>query len=114
MLVFRQLSTISHLIEVPCGKKTSDGDIVNILYVAMVAGLTALGFALILVVNLLRQDKGDEKIQFIGKAIQEGAMAFLSREYRFLAIFVAVIATFISISILRPFAISINEIFDQE
>jgi K(+)-stimulated pyrophosphate-energized sodium pump len=50
--------------------------------------VVALGFALILALNVLRQDKGDETIQFIGRAIQEGAMAFLSREYRFLAMFV--------------------------
>lgn len=71
----------------------------NILYVAMVAGLTALGFALILVVKLLREDKGDEKIQFIGKAIQEGAMAFLGREYRFLAVFITAIVVILAVFI---------------
>ena len=59
-----------------------------ILYIALAAGVVALGFAAILTVNILRQDRGDETIQFIGRAIQEGAMAFLSREYRVLAIFV--------------------------
>ncbi len=51
-----------------------------------------LVFALLLTLNILRQDKGSEEIQFIGKAIQEGAMAFLSREYRLLAIFVGIMA----------------------
>ena len=60
----------------------------TILYIAIAAGAVALGFALALAINIMRQDKGDETIQFIGRAIQEGAMAFLSREYRFLAIFV--------------------------
>ena len=52
-----------------------------------------------LALNVLRQDKGSEAIQFIGRAIQQGAMAFLAREYRMLAIFVllmfAVLALFI-------------------
>ena len=37
-----------------------------------------------------------DRIRFIGKAIQEGAMAFLSREYRLLAIFVVVMAVILA------------------
>ena len=44
-----------------------------------------------LALNILREDKGNETVQFIGRAIQEGAMAFLSREYRLLAIFVVIV-----------------------
>ena len=75
----------------------------TILYIAWAAGLVGLGFALILTINLLRQDKGDETIQFIGRAIQEGATAFLAREYRFLAVFivamVVVLAVFIDFDV---------------
>ena len=71
----------------------------TILYIAIAAGLAALAFASVLALNVLRQDKGSEAIQFIGRAIQQGAMAFLAREYRMLAIFVllmfAVLALFI-------------------
>ena len=71
----------------------------TILYIAIAAGLAALAFASALALNVLRQDKGSEAIQFIGRAIQQGAMAFLAREYRMLAIFVllmfAVLALFI-------------------
>ena len=62
----------------------------TIIYIAIAAGIVGLGFAFLLTLNILRQDRGDETVQFIGRAIQEGAMAFLSREYRFLAIFVVV------------------------
>ena len=58
---------------------------------AFAAAAIGLVFALLLALNILRQDKGNETIQFIGRAIQEGAMAFLSREYRLLAIFVVII-----------------------
>ena len=64
---------------------------VTIIYIAIAAGLVGLGFAFLLTLNILRQDKGNETVQFIGKAIQDGAMAFLSREYRFLAIFVVAV-----------------------
>ena len=72
---------------------------VVILYIAIAAGVVALSFASAVTVNILRQDRGSEAIQFIGRAIQDGAMAFLSREYRLLALFVlvmfAVLALFI-------------------
>ena len=62
-----------------------------VLYIAVASGVVGLGFALILTLNIMRQDRGDETVQSIGRAIQDGAMAFLSREYTFLAIFVVVV-----------------------
>ena len=62
-----------------------------IFILAFAAAAIGLVFALLLALNILRQDKGNETIQFIGRAIQEGAMAFLSREYRLLAVFVVII-----------------------
>ena len=64
---------------------------VTIFIVAFAAAAIGLVFALLLALNILKQDKGSETVQFIGRAIQEGAMAFLSREYRLLAIFVVII-----------------------
>ena len=76
----------------------------TILYFAIAAGLAALAFALALTMRVLREDAGDEKIRQIGQAIQEGAMAFLSREYRLIAIFViamfVVLAVFIDYDVL--------------
>ena len=62
-----------------------------ILYLAIAAGVVALVFALLLTLNILRQDEGDETVRFIGKAIQEGARAFLTREYTVLAVFVVIV-----------------------
>ncbi len=62
-----------------------------ILYLAIASGVVALVFALLLTLNILRQDEGDETVQFIGKAIQEGARAFLTREYTVLAVFVVIV-----------------------
>jgi K(+)-stimulated pyrophosphate-energized sodium pump len=41
---------------------------------------------------VMRQDEGSERMREISSAIKEGAMAFLSREYRILIIFVVLIA----------------------
>ena len=53
----------------------------TIIYLAIAAALVGLGFASILTANILRQDRGNETVQFIGRAIQQGSMAFLTREY---------------------------------
>jgi len=72
---------------------------VIVLYISIAAAVVALGFALILTLRLLREDEGNETIQFIGKAIQDGAMAFLSREYRILGLFVIIIFVLLAIFI---------------
>ena len=64
----------------------------EIIYIALAAAVVGLAFALVLTLWILRQDQGSERVQYIGRAIQEGAMAFLSLEYRLLAVFVVVIA----------------------
>ena len=63
----------------------------EIIILAIIAGVVALAFGGVLTVNLLRQDEGDDTVRFIGRAIREGAMAFLSREYTFLSMFVVAI-----------------------
>ena len=71
----------------------------TIIYIAIAAGAAALLFALALTINILRQDPGSDAIQFIGRAIQEGAMAFLAREYRLLAVFVVVVVVILAVFI---------------
>ncbi len=59
---------------------------------APVAGILALLFAVLLRSRVASSDPGSKEMQEIGNAIHEGAMAFLSREYRYLAVFVVVVA----------------------
>ncbi|MDR0445662.1 MAG: sodium/proton-translocating pyrophosphatase, partial [Oscillospiraceae bacterium] len=56
------------------------------------AGVLALLFALFLVKRINAVQPGTEKMKEIAAAINEGAMAFLGRQYRVLAIFVALLA----------------------
>jgi len=76
----------------------------NIIYLAIGAGVFALAYAVLLTMRIIKSDPGSEQVQAIGEAIQEGAMAFLSREYRLLAIFVVVmfivLAVFIDFDVL--------------
>ena len=71
----------------------------GILILAIVSGVVALGFAVILTMRILKADEGSEEVRFIGNAIREGANAFLSREYRMLAIFVVVVFVILTLFI---------------
>lgn len=52
----------------------------NLLYAALGSGLVALLFAWWKTQWIHRQDPGTERMQEIGAAVHEGAMAFLRRE----------------------------------
>ncbi len=64
---------------------------------SLVVGVLALLFAGYLARGVIAQDPGSEKMQAISKAIEEGAMAFLRREYRVLAVFVVVVAVVLAL-----------------
>ena len=60
-------------------------------YMIPLTGLLALVYALIKSSWVNKQDPGNEKMIEIGTAVREGAMAFLSREYKVLAVFVVAV-----------------------
>lgn len=62
----------------------------NIIFVPIALAIVGLIFMLIKMAWVKKQNPGNEKMQTISKSIKEGAMAFLSAEYRLLAIFVVV------------------------
>src|SRR5688572_15589460 len=80
----------------------------ELLYLALGAGVLALLFALVTTRRVLREDAGTEAMQAIAALIQAGAAAFLRREYAFLAVFVAavtlIIAVFVDADITGKFA----------
>lgn len=61
---------------------------ITYLYLAPIIGIVALLFAFYKASTINKIDVGNEKMKEISTYIQEGAMAFLSREYKSLAIFV--------------------------
>ena len=62
------------------------------LWLIFGVSLIALVFAWILVREVLAAPEGTEKMKEIARAIQEGARAYLNRQYRTLAIFLAALA----------------------
>ena len=64
-------------------------------YLAMIAALAALGLAAYFRSVVYRSSQGSPVMREIAAAIQEGAMAFLRREYRSVAIFVAIMCVVI-------------------
>jgi K(+)-stimulated pyrophosphate-energized sodium pump len=56
-----------------------------------VLAIAALVFAYLLVKEVLRADEGTPKMQEIAKAVQEGAAAYLNRQFRTLAVFAVVV-----------------------
>ncbi len=66
-------------------------DMNSAVTVAVVAGVIGLLFALYQRSFVLSQDEGSERMKQIAAAIQRGAQAFLSREYRAVAILVLIV-----------------------
>jgi K(+)-stimulated pyrophosphate-energized sodium pump len=61
------------------------------LYVILAISVLALAYAYLLVKGVLAKDEGSEKMREISLAIREGANAYLTRQFRTLAIFVALL-----------------------
>ena len=65
----------------------------NLSYVYVILGisLAALAIAYALRAQVLAQDEGTAKMQEIAAAVQEGAAAYLSRQFKTLSVFVAIV-----------------------
>jgi K(+)-stimulated pyrophosphate-energized sodium pump len=61
------------------------------LWVIVAISLVALGYAWMLVKGVLAKDEGTDKMKEISLAIREGANAYLTRQFKTLAIFVVVL-----------------------
>ena len=71
----------------------------NTALYAVAGGLAAVLFAILLIVLVLRMPPGNARMQEIAAAIQEGASAYLNRQYTVIAIIGVVIAIVIGIFI---------------
>ncbi len=69
------------------------------LLLALGAGVAGLAWAGLTAAGVLRRSPGSERLQEISRLIQEGAMAFLRREYTILAGFVAFMAVVLAVII---------------
>jgi K(+)-stimulated pyrophosphate-energized sodium pump len=67
----------------------------------VVVGVSALSLVVVVIFAklVLAADPGNEKMQEISRAIQEGARAFIRREYGYVAIFIAIMVVLISVAL---------------
>ncbi len=73
------------------------------LLVSGIVSLISLGFVGFLIRYVLSKPQGSQKMADISKLIQEGARAFLSREYKYVAVFVVVIAALlVGVGVVKP------------
>ena len=62
----------------------------NLIFIPLGLAILGLVFMLIKMAWVKKQSAGNERMQSISKSIKEGALAFLSAEYKLLAIFVVI------------------------
>ena len=75
------------------------------LYITLAAGVVGIVSGLILARGVLAADQGGEKMKEIAKAIQEGAEAFLARQFKTILIIIvplAVLIFFTATKVVRP------------
>lgn len=71
----------------------------ELVWLAPIAAVAALVFALILASGVKKQSPGDDRMKEISSAIKEGAQAFLKAEYKILVLFVLVLFVVIGLGI---------------
>ena len=81
------------------------GDLSSI-WAGLVSGIVGLAFVGYLANRILKKDPGNEKMVAISKSIQDGAMAFLAREYKSIGIFVLILAAVIFFGVTKKTAVA--------
>jgi K(+)-stimulated pyrophosphate-energized sodium pump len=75
------------------------------LYICLVAGIVGIVAGLLLARNVLAFDQGTAKMKEIAQAVQEGAQAFLGRQFRAIVLIIiplAVLIFFTATKVVRP------------
>ncbi|MHC1623914.1 MAG: sodium/proton-translocating pyrophosphatase, partial [Candidatus Methanospirareceae archaeon] len=75
----------------------------DLLWLAPIAGLVSLVFAAVFAIYTLKQDSGSDKMRAISGAIQEGASAYLNRQYRTIAVVAVIVALILLVALANGF-----------
>ena len=90
------------------GSLDLSGAILSYVVIVAVIALVALGFAVALRQSVLAAPQGTEKMQSIAAAVQEGASAFLTRQFRTLGAFAVLALVLLSLLPADTAAISLG------
>jgi len=69
------------------------------LFTAPLTAFIALGYGAFLTKKVLKEDEGSEKLKSIGKAVREGAMAYLKRQFKVIIPIMVGLAVLIGITL---------------
>lgn len=69
----------------------------NLLYISILTGIIALCVVVLLIRGILKKDAGNDRMKEVSGFIEEGAMAFLKKEYSYLSVFIIVVALAITL-----------------
>lgn len=69
----------------------------NLLYISILIGIIALCVVVLLIREILKKNAGNERMKEVSGFIEEGAMAFLKKEYSYLSVFIIVVALAITL-----------------
>ena len=70
----------------------------NLLLIAMICGVIAVLYGIFTTMQVLKAPAGNERMRDIASAVQEGARAYLARQYRTIAIVGVVVVALVFIS----------------
>ncbi|OGG35799.1 sodium-translocating pyrophosphatase [Candidatus Gottesmanbacteria bacterium RIFOXYB1_FULL_47_11] len=74
------------------------------LFVAPITALIALAYGAYLIKRTIKEDEGSDKLKAIGKAISDGAMSYLKRQFTIVIPFMLVLAVLIAFTLGRGVA----------
>ncbi|WP_019176822.1 sodium-translocating pyrophosphatase [Methanomassiliicoccus luminyensis] len=77
-----------------------------LVYLIPIAGIIGLLIAVLLTRIVLRKDTGTPEMKAIGDAIREGAMAYLARQYKTIAVISVILAVIIAIALRWEIAVA--------
>ncbi|ENZ31030.1 MULTISPECIES: sodium-translocating pyrophosphatase [Clostridium] len=85
----------------------------NLLYLPILTGIISLVVVVFIANSIIKRDPGSDRMREISGYIEEGAMAFLKKEYCYLAVFIIIVALsiFIFLNINTAIAFIVGALF---